>query len=153
MRILKAVFLISLLAASNAAASNIKADPESLAMLKQSDFVVVSKMIRKKQTPYHSVYTLMVDQVIKPLPSEKQPEMIRISTKSGSVIIDREEVQFMQNEKCVLFLDRKDGVFVLSQGKIGKKTIFNENVYLDPDESRRSVKLKDYIEALSHEEN
>lgn len=126
-------------------------DKESRWLSKKAPIILIANVLRIDQTPNHSTITLQAGDILKGA-THIPDSLIRIHIQSGSVLVDPSKPQFSRNERCVLFLNKNnnDGALEIIEGRIGKKVIINENVYLDEAQSHMSLKLKDYLK-LVHE--
>lgn len=123
-------------------------DAESASLTKKADLIVLAQVLRIRQTPNDTSVTFQPESVLKGVFNQAE-ENLKLNIRSGSVIIDQDEPSFSRYENCVLFLNQnKDGTFSIIDGKIGKKTVINNNVYLDSSQFHLSVKLEDYLKHI-----
>lgn len=123
-------------------------DSESASLTRRADLIMLAQVLRIRQTPNDTTVTFQPKSVLKGIFNQTE-ENLKLNIRSGSVIINPDEPSFSRYEHCVLFLTQnKDGTFSTIDGKIGKKAIINNNVYLDSSQFHLSVKLEDYLKHI-----
>ena len=117
-------------------------------LIVQSDIIVRGSVNAIDQTLDRTFVNITVSRVYK---GDESVQSLMIEHGGGKHIVDWTQPSFNSFDSAILFLEKKRGSdhYVCVNGATGKKTIRNRNVYLHPDNSFLSMKLKKYEKSLS----
>ena len=113
-----------------------------------SDLVVMGHVAAVSMNTRTTVVKFQVDETFQ---GDPMGSFITIAVQSGKIVVDPTEPIFSPKDRAILFLYEDQGVYRCVNGGYGKKTIRNDNVYLNPENNFDNAKLKDYLDALREE--
>jgi len=131
-------------ASSKAPPTQISDDMEML--IQNSEFIVLAHVLELRKGMSKTHVKLAVDEVYKGLAEAPQ---FTLEHDGGKHTVSFDEPSFVSYDKAILFL-RKDpkGAWRSVDGARGKKTILNDNVYVEPGDGFASVPFKKYRNEL-----
>lgn len=115
-------------------------------LIPQADLIVRGRVAQLRQELDRTFVKIQVAHVFKGDPTIKS---LKLRHKGGKHIVAPEQPIFRSFDKAILYLKREGEYYRCVNGRIGKKTIRNDNVYLDPESSFASMRLKKYEELLA----
>jgi hypothetical protein len=114
-------------------------------LISESDLIVRAHVTQRWQNLRQTDIKLIVDEVFLGSVNE---EAILVRSYSGKHVVRPEEPDFASYDKTLLYLKRAGDHYQCVQGAQGKKTIRNENIYLDPTNSFAVMHTKKYVKEL-----
>ena len=114
-------------------------------LIERSDMVVLATVDKLEQKLEKTRVRMAVQRVFKGDPTVKYLEL---EHRGGKHTADFTEPTFTSYDKAFLYLTKEGEFYRCTGGAGGKKTVVNDNVYLQPDNSFASTTLKKYTAAL-----
>ena len=116
-------------------------------LIEKSGLIVRGHVINIEQGLRDTRVTFEIEQVFK---GDLSLKTIFVTHRGGKHTVEPTEPSFMSYDRAILYLQaREQGIYTCAEGNRGNKTIRNDNVYISPDNSFLSIKIKPYQEALT----
>lgn len=114
-------------------------------LYQQSDLVVTGEVIEIDQDMDTTTIQFKIKEVLKGSP---QTPHVTIKTAGGRVYLRKDQPQFLQIEKYLLFLKSKGAYYLCLNDADGQKIIRNDNIYPYAGNMTLSQPLEDYLKSL-----
>ncbi len=115
-------------------------------LVRASDLIVRGRVVRITQGTHDTDVKVEALEVFKGDPGIVYAQ---IKHRGGKFLVDPDEPYFIGYESVILFLKGEGDFYRCVFGKDGKKTIRNDNVYVQADNNFLTEKLKKYTQELS----
>ena len=116
-------------------------------LIGESELIVMGHVTAVRAGLRETVVQIQVARVFK---GDGSIKALEVEHGGGKHTIEPDEPAFTSFDKAILYLKRRpDGRYRCVNGAAGKKTIYNDNIYLHPNNNFVTAKLKKYEELLT----